>query len=141
RAMVRIFYEVLWCAGPASANVNTQAMLALRAVDLRQGDGWKQLAAMPVCTSCHARLDYGMQFFAGFETPFHSVDFKPDSHRSGSGPLFGQSIDDGLGQAELTPHGFAELAVKHDRFARCMVHDVSEHVFQGRAEPEDTAAM
>jgi hypothetical protein len=41
-------YEVLWCQETLSAGVTAEAMLGLEALDLRQGEGWQRLAAMPV---------------------------------------------------------------------------------------------
>lgn len=141
RAMLRIAYELLWCQQPASANVSTEAILALKALDLRQGEGWKDLAAMPVCTTCHARLDYGVQFFTGFPSPIHGVDFVPGRHVTGEGPLYAESIDDPIGKTELTPQGFAKLAVNRDAFASCVVKNVGEHVFGASASGADREAL
>ena len=142
RAILRRIYDQAWCAEPASVNVTTDAVLRLPGRDLRQGEGWKQLAAMPVCNTCHARLDYGVQFFSGFTSRIYSSDFVPEQHPSGAkGPLFYAGIDDRIGESELTPHGFATLVTDHPRFGECMMLDVSRHVFHGEASPEDMKAL
>lgn len=139
RARMRNFYDVLWCEPPASQKVSTSQILALGVTDLRDGAGWKQLAAMPVCESCHARLDYGMQFFAGFPSSFVGLVFQ--GHASGRGPLYARDIDDPRGEAELTPRAFADLATKQPEFLRCMARDVAEHVFGDAASSEDLRAI
>jgi cytochrome c553 len=141
RAMVRVFYELMWCQAAASANVSTETILAMKALDLRQGEGWKELASMPVCTSCHARLDYGVQFFSGFPSPIHGLDFIPARHVKGTGPLYAADIDDPIGVAELTPRGFAERALAQDSFGQCMVKNVGEHVFGGTLGSDDRTAL
>ena len=75
RANINEIYPLLWCTDVASTNVATEAVLHLGVLNLRLGDGWRALAARPVCTDCHARLDYGMQFFAGFPSAYRAVDF------------------------------------------------------------------
>ncbi len=139
RARMRNAYDLLWCEPPASQRVATAQVLALGVTDLRDGAGWKQLAAMPVCTSCHARLDYGMQFFAGYPSSFVGVVFQ--GHASGRGPLYAKDIGDARGEAELTPRAFAELATKQPEYARCMARDVADHVFGDGASPEDMRAI
>jgi len=138
RARMRNFYDLLWCEAPASQRVSTAQILALGVTDLRDGAGWKQLAAMPVCTSCHARLDYGMQFFAGYPSSFVGLVFT--GHAVGHGPLYAKDITDARGEGELTPRAFAELATKQPEFLRCMARDVAEHVF-GDAAPEEARAI
>ena len=124
-----------------SVNVTAEQIFALGVTNLREGDGWKKLAAMPVCTNCHARLDYGMQFFSGFPSSFIGRLYDPHRQASGSGPLYGSDIHDLLGEAPLTPQGYAQTVIKQPAFARCMVSDVSDHVFHGRASPEDERAL
>jgi hypothetical protein len=139
RARMRNFYDLVWCEPPASQRVSTAQVLGLGVTDLRDGAGWKQLAAMPVCTSCHARLDYGMQFFAGFPSSFVGLVFR--GHAEGRGPLYAKDIADPRGEAELTPRAFADLATKQPEFARCMARDVAEHVFGDGAAPDDARAI
>jgi hypothetical protein len=127
--------------GVKSVNVGVDAILEVKGKDLRLGDGWRELAGRPICTNCHARLDYGLQFFLGYRTPIRAVDFIPLDHLPGKGPLYAEDITDPIGQNELTPRGFAELVTKQDRFASCMVRRVREHVFGDDALPEDTSAL
>ncbi len=125
RARMKWFYDALWCDEPPSGSVKTDAVLALKAKNLRVGEGWQELAARPVCTECHARLDYGGEFFKGFLTNF---GYDPREHLTGRGKLFGANIDDARGEAQLDPRSFAELAMAQPEFSVCMVKDVKRHV-------------
>lgn len=141
RGVMRNFYDYLWCAGVSRSNVNTDAILALKKVDLRVGDGWKDLAAMNVCTDCHARLDYGMQFFWGYPSSTMGIDFRPTQVRTGRGPLYGANIRDDRGEADLTPQGFARLALEQPEFGACMTRKVVDHVFSGTERAEDVDSV
>src|SRR5262249_42976539 len=89
RASMKYFFEVLWCTEISSSQVTTQELLSIDAANLRIGEGWEKLAAMPVCTTCHARLDYGMQFFAGFPSAIRGLHFIPDRSLAGIGARYG----------------------------------------------------
>ncbi len=165
RARMRNAFNDLWCVTPASVNVTTEQVLGLGVTDLRDGDGWKKLAVMPVCTDCHARLDHGMQFFSGYPSSFVGVVYHaPEGHplpqtladdgappgRSPALPqtpgadrgfLYGRDAGDLRGEAPLDPRHFAALAVKQPEFGRCMARDVADHVFNGDATAEDRRAL
>jgi cytochrome c553 len=141
RTVVRNAYDILWCAGVKSSHVTADAVNGLKALDLRQGEGWRDLAKMPVCTDCHARLDYGVQFFAGYQSVIHAVDVEPSRHHDGEGPLYRDDITDPIGTGPLTPHGFVELVVAQPEYERCIVRDVVEHVFGDDIAPEDRDAL
>jgi hypothetical protein len=140
---MRVLYEVLWCKDPDSVAVSTEKIFELGVTDLRQGDGWKKLASMPVCTTCHARLDYGMQFFRPLTSDSSriTVDYWPGLYHGQSGALFGNDIHDQRGDGALTPAGFAALAVAQPEFWQCQVKKISEHVFNESASDEDLAAV
>jgi hypothetical protein len=96
---------------------------------------------MDVCTNCHARLDYGMQFFRGYPSSVDGIDFRPDNALSGTGPLYGQHIGDPRGVDELSPRGFARLLVSQPEFGECMARKVTDHVFGIQATPDDHDAV
>ncbi len=141
RGVMRNYFEYLWCAGMGSSGVTTQAVMDLKVVDLRVGDGWKDLAAMNICTDCHARLDYGMQFFWGYPSSTHGVDFRPTQARAGKGLLYSRDIKDDRGEDELTPQGFARLVTKQPEFGKCMTRKVVDHVFSGTENEADFKAV
>lgn len=141
RGVMRNLFDYLWCAGVSSSRVTTQSVLDLEVVDLRVGDGWKKLASMPICTDCHARLDYGMQFFWGYPSSTMGVDFRPALVLPGKGKLYNANIDDERGEDVLTPAGFARLAVAQPEFGECMSRKVTDHVFNGSDAPEDFTAV
>lgn len=141
RGVMRNYYMYLWCAEPARSKVTTASVMKLGKVDLRVGDGWKQLAAMPICTDCHAKLDYGMQFFRGFPSSVDGIDFRPKDALTGDGPLYGDHIEDRRGEAPLNPQGFARLVLAQDEFGQCLTRRVVDHVFSGEGTAEDFDAV
>jgi cytochrome c553 len=140
RQTLREYGTLLWCVSHASVGVSASSMLSLGALDLRQGEGWRQLATRPVCAGCHARLDYGMQFVAGYPGHNVAVAFDPAAQKPGMGPLYIDGAEDLRGQAPLTPRGFAQLSVEQPEFRACVVRRVMEHVFNGRAGELDVRA-
>jgi hypothetical protein len=141
RGVMRNTYDYLWCTGVPGARVSTQSILDLKAVDLRVGEGWKDLAAMNVCTDCHARLDYGMQFFWGYPSSTAGVDFRPELALKGKGPLYLRDIRDERGSDDLTPAGFARLATSQPEFGDCMTRRIVDHVFNGTETSADFDAV
>lgn len=141
RGVMRDYYSHLWCARTSSSGVTTERVMNLGVVDLRVGDGWQQLAAMDICTDCHARLDYGMQFFAGYPSSTMGIDFRPDQALDGAGPLYSKHIGDQRGVDALTPQGFARLALTQPEFGECMAEKVVGHVLGDRATPDDRDAV
>jgi hypothetical protein len=141
RATLKHFYQRLWCVEPDSSHVATDTILKLRDANLEVTGRNKELASMPVCTRCHARLDHGMSFFSGFPDGRTAQHFVPSDQKAGTGRLYVEDIADLRGEAELTPAGFARLAVAQPEFARCMVQDVSRHVFSTDASDVDERDM
>lgn len=136
RQRMRMIYETMWCATESAPGALPEDLLSLHTADLSMANhGWQELAARPICTSCHARLDYGMQFFRGYPSVIVSAwHFVPGQAR-GPGPLYGSGIDDPRGTGTLTPRGFAEAAVAQPEFSRCMARNVAEYVFGPATTP------
>jgi hypothetical protein len=143
RQRMKMLYQILWCTGPGSSGAKAEDLLALGSGNLQvTDDGWKVLAAKPICTECHAKLDYGARFFWGYEDANATANhYLPESQLKGTGPLYGNDIDDPRGEAPLTPSGFVSLALAQPEFRGCMVDDVVSHVFGDRATPGDQKAV
>jgi hypothetical protein len=141
RPRMRVYYDLMWCKEPDSVDVRAEHILALGLTNLREGNGWQRLAAMPICTDCHARLDYGMQFFLGYPSTNVAKIFVPKLVAVGDGPLYVNDIHDQRGEAPLVPRRFAELAVQQPEFRQCMTQSVVDHVFDDRAAPADRSAV
>jgi hypothetical protein len=136
RQRMTAIYDVLWCVEADSVGATPESLLAIAGADLQiKSDGWKELAARPICTNCHARLDYGFQFFWGFANDNLQAFFEPALQQVGRGPLYGRDIDDRRGEAELTPQGFAHLAVAQPEFRHCMARDFAEYVLGNSVTP------
>lgn len=138
RARMKWFYDAMWCDEPPGGTVTAAAIFDLPSGDVREGDGWQQLAGRPVCTECHARLDYGGHFFTGFSTSF---TYDPKKHESGRGKLYARDISDARGEAELTPHGFAELATAQPEFSSCVVRHVKRRVLVDAMDDSDDGVL
>jgi hypothetical protein len=142
RQRQRIFYEILWCKEATSTGASTAAMLSLGTSNFQvKGEAWRELAARPICTTCHARLDHGVLFFAGYVDGRIGVHFDNSALIKERGQLYGDSIRDPRGEGELTPRAFAELAVQQKEFGQCMVRDVKQHVFGHRGGADTDRAL
>ena len=94
-----------------------------------------------VCMNCHARLDYGAQFFSGYPDSRASVHYIPALENAGTGPLYGRDLRDHRGDAPLTPLGFARLATTQPDFQSCMASHFISHVLGDRATSDDVHAI
>ena len=143
RQRQRGYYEVLWCTMRNSFGATTKKVLDLNATGniAFVHDSWERLAHTEICTNCHARLDYGFQFFGGYPDSRASTHFNPSLQSSSTGPLYGRDIEDERGTGPLTPQGFAQLATAQPDFAACMSNHVAEYVLGDRATPDDARAI
>jgi hypothetical protein len=142
RQRMTYVYDVAWCMEADSFGATPEALLAIKSPDIQiQSAGWRDLAARPLCTNCHARLDYGQQFFWGFPNANLQSYFVPELQQTGTGPLYVRDIDDPRGGGELNPRGFAKLAVAQPEFRRCMARDFAEWVLGNRTTGDDIAAL
>ncbi len=139
RQILREMEGMLWCSSVESRGASAHDVLALGGKNL-QGlrPGWQELAARPVCTDCHARLDYGIQFFRGYADVRSPGAFPlAELVLPGKMQLYGRDIDDPRGEDRATPAGFARLATAQPEFASCMSQRVVGHVFGHEASPAD----
>jgi hypothetical protein len=142
RQRMTAIYDVLYCVDPDSVGATPETLLSIKGADLQiKSDGWRDLAGRPICTNCHARLDFGFQFFWGFANANFQSFFVPQLQQTGRGPLYVHDIHDPRGEAELTPHGFASLAVAQPEFRRCMARDFAEYVFGNRVTSAQIDAL
>jgi hypothetical protein len=144
RQRQRAIFEMMWCEGRNSFGATTRQVLELNRGSANLAfvhDSWRRLAQTPICTDCHARLDYGFQFFHGYPDSRASLHYVPSLAHRGEGPFYGKDISDRRGQAPLTPRGFAEMAVEQPEFARCMTRHLVGHVLGPDAPAADHAAV
>ena len=132
--------DLIWCVAPRSVSVSADTVFRLPTNFRAPMQGWQLLASMPVCDGCHARLDYGAQFFEGITAGFHyDSRFLP---RAGSTmSMYIHDQFDLRGRGEQTPAGFAELAVSQPEFGACMSKRVAAHVFGRQATEADIASL
>jgi hypothetical protein len=144
RQRQRGFFEILWCAGRLSFGATTEQVLALNAKSANLAfvhDSWQKLASTELCTSCHARLDYGFQFLHGYPDSRASIHYVPSLALPGDGPLYGDSIDDLRGRGPLTPLGFAQLATAQPEFLECMADHLASYTLGERVLAADRSEI
>lgn len=143
RQRQRAYYEMMWCNLRNSFGATTHKVLELNASgnNFFSHDSWQRLAHTELCTNCHARLDYGAQFFRGYPDSRASTHYNPALQSSAKGPLYGQDIRDPRGEAPLTPVGFAKLATTQPDFKSCMTNHFVSYVLGDRATAEDVRAI
>jgi hypothetical protein len=143
RQRQRGYYEVMWCNLRNSFGATTHKVLEINANgnNFFVHDSWKQLAHTELCMNCHARLDYGSQFFLGFPDSRASIHYIPALQATGTGPLYGRDLHDLRGEAPLTPLGFAKLATEQPDFNSCMANHFVNYVLGDRATNDDIRAI
>jgi hypothetical protein len=143
RQRQRGYYEMMWCNLRNSFGATTHKVLEINASgnNFFVHDSWERLAHTELCMNCHARLDYGSQFFSGFPDSRASTHFTPGLQLAGTGPLYGRDIRDLRGEAPLTPLGFANLAAKQPDFQSCMTYHFVNYVLGDRATNDDIRAI
>lgn len=138
RQIMREAYGMLWCAPVDSKGATVHDVLSLETAE-HQGrhENWQELARRPVCTNCHARLDFGMQFFLSlgdYRIPGRYI--LPELQRRDKVRLYGKNINDPRELGDPTPAGFAKLATSQPEFGSCMAARVTGHVFGHEASAE-----
>ncbi len=143
RQRQRAYYEIMWCNLRNSFGATTHKVLELNANgnNFFVHDSWKKLAHTELCMNCHARLDYGSQFFNGYLDSRASTHYHPALQPTERGPLYGQDINDLRGEGPLTPLGFAKLATEQPDFKQCMTSHLASYVLGGRATADDVRAI
>lgn len=142
RQRMRVTFEMAWCSEPSSVGATAQAMLALGGNQLQiRHDGWRELAARPLCTDCHARLDYGDQFFSAYPATSIAMHYMPQLSHSEKGSFYGDDIQDERGSAPRTPASFAKLLTSQPEFGRCMARRLGMRVFGNELLAADEDAL
>jgi hypothetical protein len=143
RQRQRGYYEMMWCNLRNSFGATTHKVLDINANgnNFFVHDSWQRLAHTELCMNCHARLDYGSQFFLGFPDSRASTHYNPALQATGTGPLYGRDIRDLRGEAPLTPVGFAKLATEQPDFNSCMANHFVNYVLGDRATNDDIRAI
>lgn len=143
RQRQRQIFEIMWCAGRNSFGATTQKIFEVsQSANLAfVHDSWQKLAHMEFCTNCHARLDYGFQYWLGYPDARAGTHYVPELQAKGEGEFYGEDIQDLRGKAQLTPASFARMAIKQPEFEECMTKHVVNYVLGDRATPEDRATV
>lgn len=140
RERLMVISDLIWCVKPRSVSVTADTVLQLPTNFRAPMQGWQLLASMPVCDGCHARLDYGSQFFEGGTAGFH-YDSRNLPRAGSTMSMYVHDQFDLRGRGVQTPAGFAELAVSQPEFGACMSKRVAAHVFGRHATADDVASL
>lgn len=151
RGKLMQYFELLWCSKHVSKGVEPELVLGLggsnkerkHAVNLEiSNEGWEEISTMPACTGCHARMDYGVQFWLGYDNYIlGGMHFMPKLMRKGNGSMYGANIDDRRTEGALNPATFARLATSEPEFAGCMVENVTTAILGDTAGDADIVAL
>ncbi len=143
RQRQRGYYEMMWCNLRNSFGATTHKVLEINAAgnNFFVHESWKRLAHTELCMNCHARLDYGSQFFLGYPDSRAGTHYNPALQAAGTGPLYGRDLRDLRGEAPLTPLGFAKLATEQPDFNSCMANHFVNYVLGDRATNDDIHAI
>ena len=138
RLKVAGFLDTLWCEQQDSLQVKTADVLDVAKQvggNLRAHVGWEELASRPLCTKCHARIDYGVQFF-GWQFYYNALHYVAEKQTDVEGAMYLADIHDERGRAKRNPQGFVQIAMKQPEFAGCMSRDFLVHAFGNASEPD-----
>ncbi len=141
RERIQQFSDVMWCIEPVSVRVEAEKLFDLVSTNFREMVGWEKLANAPGCETCHARIDYGVRFFSEFPSIQFALGYWPHYRVKGRGPMYIDDKEDHRGDEELTPSGFARLAIRQPEFEKCMISRVTRHVFGRDSLPADIEAV
>jgi hypothetical protein len=138
RERMQMIQQDLWCVDARSVKVTTPELFGLGATDFRElrEEGLK-LAAMPVCETCHARLDHGLAFLLSHEKYVFIRPRDPIARAR----LYLRDSRDYRGEDVALPAGLARLATAAPEFGQCMSRRVVDHVFGSEASREDYGAV
>jgi hypothetical protein len=141
RERIQLYSKMLWCIEPTSAQVATSAVFDLGTADFRHGKGWESLVARPICNGCHARIDYGLQFFSAYSWAPKAADYLLSERDLPKSYVYINGPDDLRGEADSTPLAFARIAVEQPEVGRCMTTRMVDRVLGDSATTADVAAV
>jgi hypothetical protein len=141
RERIQMYSKMLWCIEPTSAQVATSAVFDLGTADFRHGKGWESLVARPICNGCHARLDWGLQFFSAYSWAPKAADYLLSERDRPTSYVYINGPDDLRGEGDATPLAFARIAVEQPELGRCMAKRVVDRVLGETATTQDVAAV
>jgi mono/diheme cytochrome c family protein len=138
-------YESMWCDVVRSSGVTADSMLKLAfhdgPINVRGEVSSKELAAQPVCTTCHARLDYGAQFYKGMAWSWLGTHYDPRLQLDTDGPMYVRDIGDPRGTAKQNPASFIALALAQPEFSSCIARELSTHVLGKAGNDSELVAV
>ena len=131
--MVDLF-NPLWCDIVQSSGVSTDSLLDLtfhaETVNFRSQTNPNDLASREGCSSCHARMDYGAQFYSGMQWSHVATHYDPRRQLDTPGPMYLLDIKDPRGTVKKrNPASFIQLALAQPEFPACIAQDFATHVF------------
>lgn len=146
RVILVVMYSLMTCANSNNAHVTAPEALAIDSANLRaDSDGKEFLASAKGCTDCHARLDHGIAFFAGWRSAYHASYFEAEFHPvTSDARLFFANNRDLRATGQSTPRSFAEMLMAQPEFAACQARRIGRFVLGGASDAaleNDLAAM
>lgn len=135
----RVFLVALWedflCAPLISAAVDTEQILQTAHADLRTSDHM-ELASIPGCKGCHAKLENAMRAFAGFTSSSRGLRYDPTTVVEGEVELFVWDDSDTRGRGPATPAWIGRQIGAQPELDQCMVRKVEGLLYSGHSVPQ-----
>jgi hypothetical protein len=94
-----------------------------------------ELAKMPVCRDCHARLDNAMEAFMPFTSVFAGMRHEPSGQYNDPIAFYMRDANDARGQGPATVQWLGEMIAKQPEQAACIVNKVEALVYGGYPVP------
>lgn len=137
RAMVAAIWEGYLCAPLISQNVSTHLLLeATRNQPNLRNQSLIGLASTEGCQNCHAKLEYGQRFLAGWQNYHYGSHYVPSvAAETPTARMYVRDHHDLRGEVPATLASLGLMITSQPEFVQCMVERVQNFVYEGNVVP------
>ncbi|XYH97106.1 hypothetical protein ACMHYB_56600 [Sorangium sp. So ce1128] len=137
RSMVAGIWETFFCVPLRSQEVETQNILdKLHSESAFRETGLLGLASAEGCQNCHARLEHGQAFLAGWQSWLKGMHYIPEvAAATPTARLYLRDHRDLRGEQESNLGSLGKMITKQPEFGRCMVSKATNFVYEGDVVP------
>jgi hypothetical protein len=137
RSTVAAIWEGYLCAPFISQNVSTHFLLeATRDQPNLRNSSLIGLASTEGCQNCHAKLEYGQRFLAGWQNYHHGSHYVPGAAaETPTARMYVRDHHDLRGEVPANLASLGRMLTSQPEFAQCMVERVEDFVYEGNVVP------
>jgi hypothetical protein len=137
RSMIASIWETFFCLRVVSREVATQTILeALHSETAFRERDVLGLARTEGCQNCHARLEHGQAFMAGWQSWLKGMHYVPEvAAATPVAQFYLRDHHDMRGERPATLGALGALIASQPEFGRCMVSKATSFVYEGTAVP------